>query len=73
MTPLLPDRMGGENDRLVAACDDCGSVYAAIELSNGDAQPIGKRNGCSCGGTDFTPVTELDASGAPDVADDDDD
>lgn len=62
-----------ENSRLVAACDDCGSVYAAVELSNGDVQPIGKRNGCSCGGTEFSPVTQLDASSVSELADDDDD
>ncbi|MFC6717970.1 hypothetical protein ACFQGT_10060 [Natrialbaceae archaeon GCM10025810] len=59
--------------RIVAACEKCGSVYAALELSSGDVQPIGSRTGCtSCGGTTFVPLPQFtDDSGSP-AADDDD-
>lgn len=46
-----------EGSRIVAACDACGAVYAAIELANKGIVPIGSRDGCaSCGGTEFTPL-----------------
>lgn len=52
--------MGGGDDssRLIAACTDCGALYAATELADGSILPIGQRDGCQCGCTAFTPVDE---------------
>lgn len=66
----------GDDERLVAACEQCGSMYAALELPNGEIRPIGSRDGCtSCGGTAFTPVPEFangaDGSESGEAADDD--
>ncbi|QLK27025.1 hypothetical protein HYG81_05290 [Natrinema zhouii] len=45
-----------ENRRTIAACEECGSLYAALELSEDKLRPIGRRDGCRCGGTDFSAV-----------------
>ncbi|MFC4542035.1 hypothetical protein ACFO5R_08860 [Halosolutus amylolyticus] len=55
--------------RTVAACVQCGSIYAAIELDGGGLQPIGSRDGCSCGSTSFTDLD--DTAAAIDFADGD--
>lgn len=47
-----------DNRRTIAACEQCGSLYAALELSEDKIRPIGRRDGCRCGGTDFTPVDD---------------
>lgn len=49
---------GDESRRLIAACTDCGALYAATELADGSILPIGQRDGCQCGCTAFTPVEE---------------
>ncbi|MDS0476921.1 hypothetical protein NDO75_18270 [Natrinema sp. 1APR25-10V2] len=60
---------GGERTRLVAACEDCGTMYAAFERPNGEIRPIGNRKGCaSCGGTAFRPLpTFSDETGEANV------
>lgn len=45
-------------DRMIAACTHCGALYAATELSDGSILPIGQRDGCRCGSTEFTKVNE---------------
>lgn len=45
--------------RIVAACEDCGSVYAARQWPDGDIQLIGSTE-CSCGSTEFVLVEEPD-------------
>ena len=56
--------------RLVASCVGCGSVYAALEVPNGEIQPIGSRNGCaSCGGTTFAPLPQFSDGAAKADAD----
>ncbi|ELY52578.1 hypothetical protein [Natronolimnohabitans innermongolicus] len=58
-----------ENDaqRTIAACDECGSLYAALEITADEFRPIGRRDGCECGSTAFSPVesedTELSIDG----------
>lgn len=56
---------GKQRTRLVAVCEDCGSMYAAFELPDGEIRPIGNRKGCaSCNGTEFSPLPEFsDKSG----------
>lgn len=49
---LMDDR----RRRLLAACDQCGSVYAAIRNADRDIIPVGSRTGCSCGGSSFSEV-----------------
>ncbi|WP_121741317.1 hypothetical protein [Natronorubrum halophilum] len=51
----------GDSDkttRTIAVCEDCGTLYAALEISNEEFRPIGRRDGCECGSTDFTPVDD---------------
>ncbi|WP_326544642.1 hypothetical protein [Halopiger goleimassiliensis] len=55
----------------MAACENCGSVYAALEHSDGTIRPIGSRDGCTaCGETAFTPLPDFEddskAAGAGD-------
>lgn len=38
--------------RVLAACENCGSVYAARQWPDGDIQPIGSDT-CSCGSAAF--------------------
>ena len=45
--------------RVLAACDECGSVYAAREWPDGDVQLIGQE-ACECGATEFSVVDEGD-------------
>ncbi|WP_226038920.1 hypothetical protein [Natrinema sp. DC36] len=47
-----------DNRRTIAACEQCGSLYAALELSEDKIRPIGRRDGCRCGGTEFTAVDD---------------
>lgn len=47
-----------DSDRMIAACTHCGALYAATELSDGSILPIGQRDGCRCGSTEFTKVNE---------------
>lgn len=44
------------NRRTIAACEQCGALYAALELGEDKFRPIGRRDGCQCGSTEFTPV-----------------
>ncbi|WP_342707624.1 hypothetical protein [Natronorubrum texcoconense] len=39
-------------------CEECGALYAALEISEDDYRPIGRRDGCQCGSLEFTPVDE---------------
>lgn len=45
-----------ETQRTIAACDQCGALYAALELSDDKLRPIGRRDGCQCGSTSFSDV-----------------
>ncbi|WP_049922292.1 hypothetical protein [Halopiger djelfimassiliensis] len=62
-----------ERHRTIAACTSCGALYAALEVSDGSYLPIGRRDGCQCGGTAFDPVEGalLDSATEPGNADDD--
>ncbi|SEP61087.1 hypothetical protein [Natrinema salaciae] len=52
--------MGDQDDnrRTIAACEQCGALYAALELAEDKIRPIGSRDGCRCGSTCFTPVDD---------------
>ncbi|WP_222918125.1 hypothetical protein [Natrinema sp. SYSU A 869] len=45
-----------DNRRTIAVCEQCGALYAALELAEDKLRPIGRRDGCQCGSTDFSPV-----------------
>ncbi|RQH00421.1 hypothetical protein [Natrarchaeobius oligotrophus] len=47
-----------EQSRFLAACEQCGSVYAAQQHAEGEIVPIGKPDGCACGGTTFSKIEE---------------
>ena len=53
----------GEERRRMAICTACGSAYAARIASDGRVQPIGSRDGCHCGSSEFEVV-----GGVTDVA-----
>lgn len=42
----------------MAVCIACGSAYAARIASDGTVQPIGSRDGCRCGSSEFDVVGE---------------
>lgn len=48
--------MTGKGDDFLAACDDCGAVYAATETETGRIIPLGSREGCQCGSSSFSRV-----------------
>lgn len=52
--------------RVLAACEACGSVYAARQWPDGTIRIIGQE-GCSCGGTSFEVVTDSDEDSPPDT------
>ncbi|MDS0475869.1 hypothetical protein [Natrinema sp. 1APR25-10V2] len=43
--------------RTIAACEQCGSLYAALEFADETLRPIGRRDGCQCGCTEFVQVS----------------
>lgn len=45
-----------EERRRMAVCTACGSVDAARVESDGTGQPIGSRDGCRCGSSEFDVV-----------------
>lgn len=47
-----------DNRRTIAACEQCGALYAALELDDEKLRPIGRRDGCQCGCADFTAVDD---------------
>ena len=49
----------GGRTRFIVACEGCGSIYVATETSDGTILPTGIDK-CSCGGTEYTRVTESD-------------
>ncbi|UTF55860.1 hypothetical protein NGM29_20470 (plasmid) [Natronosalvus rutilus] len=53
----------GESTRTIATCVDCGVAYAAEQWPDGTAQPIGARNGCQCGSTEFQAVKKTSTTG----------
>lgn len=46
-------------DRTLAACVECGAVYAARLWPSGEIQPIGS-DACDCGATTFSRVDDID-------------
>ncbi|WP_290811095.1 hypothetical protein [Halovivax sp.] len=63
----MADERGPE--RAMGRCVECGSVYAARKKADGSLLPIGKRDGCECGGTEFVPVNAEPDDDDPDPDD----
>lgn len=49
----MPD---GESERTMAQCTSCGSAYAAEIWPDGTIQPIGAKDGCQYGSTNFQVI-----------------
>lgn len=61
--------MARKNDvtRVLATCEECGSVYTAWRWPDGKLKVVGQ-TGCSCGSTAFTLVegmSDSDSTTAP--------
>ena len=63
--------MGTEDERskFAAACTACGKIYAVRTSASGRIIPIGARNGCQCGATEFEPITDAGGSGSEAISD----
>ncbi|UTF52099.1 hypothetical protein [Natronosalvus rutilus] len=46
----------GKRERTLVECSACGTAYAATSWPDGKLQPIGTKNGCRCGSTEFREV-----------------
>ena len=51
----MPD---GKRERTLAECLACGSAYAAQKWTDGAIKPIGAKNGCRCGSTEFRALED---------------
>jgi hypothetical protein len=51
----MPD---GESERRLAVCTSCESAYAAKVWPDGAIKPIGTKEGCRCGSTEFQVVDQ---------------
>ncbi len=51
----MPD---GKRERILAECLACRSVYAAQKWADGTIKPIGAKNGCRCGSTEFRALED---------------
>lgn len=47
-----------ENERDIAACNECGKTYPVSVSSEGDIMPIGIGECRSCGGDEFTVLED---------------
>ncbi|MDG5817370.1 hypothetical protein QA609_00965 [Natronococcus sp. A-GB7] len=47
---------GGQSERILGECLACRSVYAAQQWADGAIKPIGAKNGCRCGSTEFRAI-----------------
>ena len=47
-----------ERLKVAGRCLECGAVYSAWLLTDGTVQPIGRKDGCQCGGTEFEALSE---------------
>ncbi|SFC70560.1 hypothetical protein SAMN05444422_11582 [Halobiforma haloterrestris] len=57
-----------ETSDFLAACDSCGTVFAATITADDRVLPIGARDGCRCGGTSFSRIDEEDFEDPSDTA-----
>ena len=46
-----------ERMKVAARCRDCGSVYSAWVLPDTTVQPIGRKDGCQCGASEFEALS----------------
>ena len=43
--------------KVAAKCRQCGAVYSAWILADDTVQPIGRKNGCQCGASQFEALS----------------
>jgi hypothetical protein len=48
----------GQSERILGECLACRSVYAAQQWTDGAIKPIGAKNGCRCGSTEFRAIED---------------
>ena len=53
------DSTTDERVKVAAQCRDCGSVYSAWILRDTTVQPIGRKDGCQCGATEFEALSGM--------------
>ncbi|WP_339104627.1 hypothetical protein [Haloterrigena salinisoli] len=46
-----------EWEKVAAQCRDCEAVYSAWVLADGTVQPIGRKDGCRCGSSEFDALS----------------
>lgn len=51
------DNTTNERQKVAGRCRNCGAVYSAWVLSDNTVQPIGKKNGCRCGASEFEAIS----------------
>lgn len=56
---MTPD---GGSKRTVAECVSCGAGYAVQKWPDGTVQPIGTKNGCQCGSTEFRAIEKSEVT-----------
>lgn len=46
-----------EREKVAARCRDCGAIYSAWVLADETVQPIGRKDGCQCGTSEFEALS----------------
>ncbi len=49
--------LNDDRPKVAAQCCECGAVYSAWILSDETVQPIGRKDGCRCGGDTFQSIS----------------
>ncbi|MEY7851602.1 hypothetical protein AB7C87_20655 [Natrarchaeobius sp. A-rgal3] len=52
------DGTGDERMKVAARCHECNAVYSAWILSDDTVQPIGRKDGCRCGSSEFEAISK---------------
>lgn len=47
-----------ERLKVAGACRECGAVYSAWLLPDDTVRPIGRKNGCQCGASEFKALSK---------------
>ncbi|ELZ14751.1 hypothetical protein C477_19704 [Haloterrigena salina JCM 13891] len=46
-----------EREKVAAQCRDCGAIYSAWVFADETVQPIGRKDGCRCGTSEFEALS----------------
>ncbi|WP_252699265.1 hypothetical protein [Natronosalvus vescus] len=58
-------RNAEQSRKVAATCTSCNAVYAAEAWPDGKVRPIGRREGCRCGETDFKVIETAESDSMP--------